>query len=233
MRSLDLQDGWDDEESVEGGRRLGQDLVTIQRGPRYVLPKGVDQPQGMRRLDVGLPSQRLDTGCMLQDHTELCLVGLQLVVTELETGQTRHVGYVDLDGHGCIVSPDPPSSIGSEPRLEPYAGLMAEGNPLKGTAIALGAVGILMIGAGLAVALFADAGRQSTEGSLLIRAGALVGAVALVLPTIRKPSLPTVLVSLVGLALVMARPGLVWAALIGWSIWVIRRSQRRTSSKES
>ena len=110
---------------------------------------------------------------------------------------------------------------------------MAEGNPLKGTAIALGALGILMIGAGLAMALLDDAGQQSAEGSLLIRAGALVGAVALVLPTIRKPSLPTVLVSLVGLVLVMARPGLVWAALIGWSIWVIMSRQRRMSSKES
>jgi hypothetical protein len=110
---------------------------------------------------------------------------------------------------------------------------MAEGNPLKGTAIALGAVGILMIGAGLAMVLLAEAGQQSPEGSLFIRAGALVGAVALVLPTIRKPSLPTVLVSLVGLALVMARPGLVWAALIGWSIWVIMSRQRRMSSKES
>jgi hypothetical protein len=109
---------------------------------------------------------------------------------------------------------------------------MAEGNPLKGTAIALGVVGILMIGAGLAMAL-ADAGQQSPESGLLIRAGALVGAVALVLPTIRKPSLPTFVVSLVGLALVMARPGLVWAALIGWSIWVVRSRQRRIPSKES
>jgi hypothetical protein len=110
---------------------------------------------------------------------------------------------------------------------------MAEGNPLKGTAIALGAVGILMIGAGVIMALRADAGVQSTEGSLLIRVGALVGAVALVLPTVRKPSLPTVLVSFVGLVLVLARPALVWAALIGWSIWVIMGRQRRMSSKES
>jgi hypothetical protein len=110
---------------------------------------------------------------------------------------------------------------------------MAESNPLKGTAIALGAVGILMIGAGLAMALVADVGQQSLEGSLLIRAGAMVGAVALVLPTIRKPSLPTVLVSLAGLVLVMARPGLVWAALIGWSIWAIMSRQRRMPSKES
>ena len=110
---------------------------------------------------------------------------------------------------------------------------MAEGNPLKGTAIALGAVGIVMIGAGLATTLLADPGQESAGSGLLIRAGALVGAVALVLPTIRKPSLPTVLVSLVGLVLVMARPGLVWAALIGWSIWVIMGRQRRVSSKES
>lgn len=110
---------------------------------------------------------------------------------------------------------------------------MAEGSPLKSMAVALGVVGLLMIGAGLATVLLADPDQGSTAGSLLIRAGALVGAVALVLPTIRRPSLSTIVVAGVGLILVMARPGLVWAALIGWSVWVILARQRRLSSRES
>jgi hypothetical protein len=110
---------------------------------------------------------------------------------------------------------------------------MDEGNPLKGTALALGVVGLSMIGVGLAMVLLAAPDQGSTAGGLLIRAGALVGAVALVLPTIRKPSLSTILVAGAGLLLVIARPGLVWAALIGWSVWAILGYQRRTSSKES
>lgn len=110
---------------------------------------------------------------------------------------------------------------------------MAEANPLKGTAVALGAVGLVMIGVGLATVLLTEPDQADTGGGLLIRAGALVGAVALVLPTIRKPSLSTVLVAAFGFLLVLARPGLVWAALIGWSVWVILGRQRRTSSRES
>jgi hypothetical protein len=110
---------------------------------------------------------------------------------------------------------------------------MDEDNPLKGTALALGVVGLSMIGVGLAMVLLAAPDQGSTAGGLLIRAGALVGAVALVLPTIRKPSLSTILVAGAGLLLVIARPGLVWAALIGWSVWAILGYQRRTSSKES
>jgi hypothetical protein len=110
---------------------------------------------------------------------------------------------------------------------------MDEGNPLKGTALALGVVGLSMIGGGLAMVLLAAPDQGSTAGGLLIRAGALVAAVALVLPTIRKPSLSTIVVAGAGLLLVIARPGLVWAALIGWSVWAILGYQRRTSSKES
>jgi len=110
---------------------------------------------------------------------------------------------------------------------------MDEGNPLKSTAITLGAVGLLLIGGGLAMLMLAPPDEGSTGGGLLIRAGALVGAVALVLPTIRKPSLSTVLVASGGFLLVMARPALVWAALIGWSVWAILGYQRRTSNRES
>jgi len=110
---------------------------------------------------------------------------------------------------------------------------MDEANPLRGTALALGVVALSMIGAGLAMVLLADADQGSTGGGLLIRAGALVGAGALVVPTLRKPSLSTILVAGAGLLLVFARPGLVWAALIGWSVWAILGYRRRTSSRES
>jgi hypothetical protein len=57
--------------------------------------------------------------------------------------------------------------------------------------------------------------------------------VALVLPSIRKPSIPTLIVAGLGLVLVLARPGLVWAALIGWAVWVLLGPQRSTSRSDS
>jgi len=110
---------------------------------------------------------------------------------------------------------------------------VAEGNPLRNTAIAVGVVGLIVIGVGLAVILFQDSDDGSTLGGLLIRVGAVLGAVALVLPSIRKPSLPTLMVAGLGLVLVLARPGLVWAALIGWAAWLLLGRQRSTSSSDS
>jgi hypothetical protein len=110
---------------------------------------------------------------------------------------------------------------------------VAEANPLKGTAIAIGALGILAMVAGLVALLLADPGEGSPTGGVLIRAGAVLGAIALVLPGVRKPSLPTLLVAGAGLILVLARPGLVWAALIGWVAWALLSRQRRTSSNDS
>jgi hypothetical protein len=110
---------------------------------------------------------------------------------------------------------------------------VAEGNPLKGTAIALGVLGLLAIVIGLVAILLADPGEGSPTGGVLIRAGAVLGAIALVLPGIRKPSLPALLVVGGGLVLVLIRPGLVWAALIGWVAWALLSRQRRTSSSDS
>jgi hypothetical protein len=110
---------------------------------------------------------------------------------------------------------------------------VAQETPLRNTAIAVGVVGLIVIGVGLAVILFQDADDGSNLGGLLIRVGAVLGAVALVLPSIRKPSLPTLFVAGLGLALVLARPGLVWAALIGWAVWVLLGRQRNTSSSDS
>jgi predicted branched-subunit amino acid permease len=86
---------------------------------------------------------------------------------------------------------------------------------------------------GLVTILLADPGEGSPTGGVLIRAGAVLGAIALVLPSIRKPSLPAVLVAGAGLVLVLVRPGLVWAALIGWVAWVLLSRQRRTESSDS
>jgi hypothetical protein len=110
---------------------------------------------------------------------------------------------------------------------------VAEGNPLKGTAIALGVIGVVAMVAGLVALLLADPGEGSPTGGVLIRAGAVLGAVALVLPGIRRPSLPTLLVAGAGLVLVLLRPALVWAALIGWVAWVVLSRQRRTSRSDS
>ncbi len=97
----------------------------------------------------------------------------------------------------------------------------------------MGAVGLVIIGMGLAMLLFDDPGRGSNLGGLLIRVGAVLAAVALILPSIRKPSLPTLIVAGLGLILVLARPALVWAALIGWAAWILLSRQRRTPSSDS
>ncbi|HEX2403869.1 MAG TPA: hypothetical protein VHM29_04125 [Acidimicrobiia bacterium] len=110
---------------------------------------------------------------------------------------------------------------------------MPEANPLRSTAIAMGVVGLLVIAAGVILVLLQDADDGSTLSGLIIRVGAVLGALALVLPTIRKPSLPTLIVAGLGLVLVLARPGLVWAALLGWAGWVLLGRQRRMSSSDS
>lgn len=95
----------------------------------------------------------------------------------------------------------------------------------------MGVVGLLVIGVG--VVLVQDAQDRGNLGGLIIRVGAVLGAIALVLPTIRKPSIPTLIVAGLGLVLVLARPGLVWAALVGWAVWMLLGRQRRTSSSDS
>jgi hypothetical protein len=103
---------------------------------------------------------------------------------------------------------------------------------MRGTAIAMGVIGLLVIAVGVVLVLVQDADDGSSLGGVIIRVGAVLGALALVLPTIRKPSLPTLVVAGLGLVLVLARPGLVWAALVGWAVWVLLGRQRRMSSSE-
>jgi hypothetical protein len=179
----------------------------------------------MGGLHVGLDLQRLDPGRVLQNQSELGLVRLQLRFGQIEASQARYMGDVDLYGHRGGVYESPPSHQNRK------NGPVAEANPMRSTAIALGVVGLLVILVG--VVLVQDPDDGSTLGGLIIRVGAVLGALALVLPTIRKPSLPTLIVAGVGLVLVLARPGLIWAALIGWAVWVLLGRQRRMSSSDS
>jgi hypothetical protein len=104
---------------------------------------------------------------------------------------------------------------------------------LRGTAIAMGVIALLLIGVGAALLALGDGASSDASSGVLIRAGAVIGAVALVLPSIRKPSFATLLVAGAGLILVLARPGLIWAALVGWVGWLWLSRQRSASDNES
>ncbi len=110
---------------------------------------------------------------------------------------------------------------------------MADRNELRGTAVAIGVIGLVLIGLGAVIALTSDRGISTPSSGILIRSGAVLGALALALPSIRKPSVSTLLVAGGGLVLVLARPGLIWAALIGWVVWIVLGRQRSTDSNDS
>jgi hypothetical protein len=110
---------------------------------------------------------------------------------------------------------------------------MDKTSPMWGTALTLGVIGGLLITAGAFIELFGDTGSTSPSSGVLIRAGAVLAATALVLPSIRRPSLSTTTIAVAGLVLVLLRPGLIWVALIGWVAWLIAGRQRRTADNES
>jgi hypothetical protein len=97
----------------------------------------------------------------------------------------------------------------------------------------MGVIALLLIGAGLAMIVFEEGTTSDTRAGVLIRVGAIIGAVALVVPSIRRPPVSTILVAAVGLILVLARPGLIWAALIGWVLWLWLGRQRSAADNES
>jgi hypothetical protein len=53
----------------------------------------------MGRLHIRLDLQGLDPGGVLQDHSELSLVRLELFVGQPKAGQTRNMGNIDLYRH--------------------------------------------------------------------------------------------------------------------------------------
>ena len=84
---------------IDGFWSLAQHLIPVERRPQFVVAECVGQAQGMGRLHVRLDIQGLDPGGVLQDHSELGLVRLELFGGQTETGQTRHVGNIDLYRH--------------------------------------------------------------------------------------------------------------------------------------
>lgn len=69
---------------------------------------------------------------------------------------------------------------------------------------------------------------------VLVRVAALLIAVSLILPSVRKPSLSTILVVGALLILILMRPALIWAGLTGWLLWMVLGRQRsRTERSDS
>ena len=91
---------------------------------------------------------------------------------------------------------------------------------MRGTALTLGIVGLALASLALIMMVWGSSDLGSPTVGVLIRVAGILLAVSLVLPAVRKPSLTTVLVVGGGLVLVMARPGLIWAALFAWVLWV-------------
>ncbi|MGC2240555.1 MAG: hypothetical protein WA726_06920 [Acidimicrobiia bacterium] len=110
---------------------------------------------------------------------------------------------------------------------------MGERSELRSTAITLGVIGVVLMGVGLVLIVSGGDGSSDATGGLAVRSGAVIGAIALVLPSIRKPKISTVVVAGAGAILALARPGLAWAALLGWVLWVGLGRQRRTDKSES
>ncbi|MGA7097930.1 MAG: hypothetical protein WB245_10245 [Acidimicrobiia bacterium] len=110
---------------------------------------------------------------------------------------------------------------------------MAERSELRSTAITLGVIGVVLMGVGLVLIAKGGDGSSDATGGLAVRSGAVIAAIALVLPSLRKPKISTVLVAGAGAVLALARPGLAWAALLGWVLWAGMGRQRRTDKRES
>ena len=120
-----------------------------------------------------------------------------------------------------------------------YSSSVKKSDGLRGTAITLGVFALLLIAVGIVASVFGEDGSDLLSASgmlfggrtplsgLLIRTGALLGAVSLVLPSVRKPSTWTLLVAAAGLALVLFRPALIWVALAVWVVWLILNRQHR------
>lgn len=100
-------------------------------------------------------------------------------------------------------------------------------------ALTLGLIAVAAVGAGTTMIFLAGPGQGGTGGGALIRVGAVLGAVALALPTVRPPSLTRLVLVVSGLVVALARPGLVWAGLLAWlGYWLMSR-QRNTADRDS
>jgi len=84
---------------VDGFWGLAQHLLAVEGRPQFVVPESIGQAQRMGGLDVWHYIQGLDPGGVLQDHSKLGLVRLELFVSEAETRQPRNMGNIDLYRH--------------------------------------------------------------------------------------------------------------------------------------
>ena len=91
---------------------------------------------------------------------------------------------------------------------------------MRATALTLGVVGLALVLLATVMVIWGSSDFGSPAVGVLIRVAGILLAVSLVLPIIRKPSFSTLLVAGAGLVLVLTRPALIWAALIGWVVWV-------------
>lgn len=74
----------------------------------------------MRRRRMIVGCHRLDAGRVLEDHRELAPIGLELGLAEIEPGEARHMGDVDVDGHGASLDG---GRIGQMPPAPSVAGM--------------------------------------------------------------------------------------------------------------
>ena len=103
----------------------------------------------------------------------------------------------------------------------PVASQLTEPSPLRGTALTLGLIGAALALVAIVMVVWGSADFGTPTVGVLIRVAGILLAVSLVLPSFRKPSLVAILIASAGLILVLARPGLIWVALLGWVGWVV------------
>jgi len=106
-------------------------------------------------------------------------------------------------------------------------------SPLRGTALILGVIGAIAAVAGMLIVFTGTDDLNSPLAGVLIRVGAILLAVSLVLPVVKKPSTGMTVVVGAGLLVVLLRPGLIWAALIALVLWLGLGRQRSTDDNAS
>ena len=96
---------------------------------------------------------------------------------------------------------------------------------MRGTALALGSVGAVLGLVSVGLVVLGPYELTSPLTGVLIRVSAVLLAVSLVLPTIQRPKISTLVVAGAALVLVLLRPGLIWVFLVAWLGWVILQRQ--------
>ncbi len=167
---------------------------------------------------------------VVENHSELGLVALEFFSSQVEASKARHMGNIDVDRHGR-------RSV-SQPHLcryliNPYSAVVANPSPLRGTALALGVMGAIAAVIGMLIVFTGTDDLNSPTAGVLIRVGAILLAVSLVLPAVKKPSATMTVVVGFGLLVVLIRPGLIWAGLIAWVLWLALGRQRSTDDNAS